>query len=205
MEERIKAIEAKLKEMEKAFLVIATEGRENKTKNSSLNDGLAALGESISELFVAIKSIQGNNNTGGGVEINEETLALHVKKILLDDADLLETFKKVIENITIYNHNKDKVDGYVEEKNLKKSSSFLHKNKFSFLVLFFVIIATGFFWFNFSPATIQITPSDMIYTDSNSKGFQIAESFEYKIIKIQDGKTYFSADGKIYYVKKKTK
>lgn len=205
MEKRFVAIELKLKEMEKAILVIGKDGKDNINKNSALNDGLKALGESLSELFIAVKTDKDNNVSGSGVEINEETLGLHVKKILLDDPDLLETFKKVIENITIYSHNKDKIDGYVEERDSKKSKSFLQKNKFSFFVGIFAIIATGWFWFNFSPTTIHITPSDLIYTDSNSKGFKIGESFEYKVIKIQDGKTYFSADGKIYYVKKKAK
>jgi len=203
LEERLKKLEAKAAEMEKAILVIGKDGKDNKNKNDALNDGLKALGNSITELFEAIKATKSDSKVASGVEINEETLELHIKKILLDDPDLRETFKRVIENITTYNHNKDKINEYVEEKNSKKQASFLQKNKLSLFIAFFAIVATGFFWFSFSPATIRVTASDMIYSDGDSKGFQISGEFEYKILKVKDGKTYFSADGKTYYVKKK--
>lgn len=197
-----------LDRLEKALLVIAKDGKDNIQKTSEVNDGLKIIKESFDELLGAIKAEKGSGGAGsssGGAEINEETLELYVKKILMNDPDLREAFKKIIENMVTYNQNRDKVNSYIEVAESKKSSSFFQKNKFSLFIGFFAILATVGFWFNFSSPKIQITPSDIIYSDDNAKGFQINKDLEYPIVKVKDGKTYFSADGKTYYVKKTVK
>ncbi len=66
----------------------------------------------------------GKSNPGAGSSsdnnISKEDLILSIREVLLNDEEMLETFNKVIENITTYNQNKEKINNYVDDLRAKK-------------------------------------------------------------------------------------
>ena len=66
----------------------------------------------------------GKSNPGAGSSsdnnISKEDLILSIREVLLNDEEMLETFNKVIENITTYNQNKEKINNHVDDLRAKK-------------------------------------------------------------------------------------
>lgn len=94
----------------------------------------------------------GKSNPGAGSSsdnnISKEDLILSIREVLLNDEEMLETFNKVIENITTYNQNKEKINNYVDDLRAKKKkkSPILLISILAFALLSFAIyFIIGFF------------------------------------------------------------
>ncbi len=94
----------------------------------------------------------GKSNPGAGSSsdnnISKEDLILSIREVLLNDEEMLETFNKVIENITTYNQNKEKINNHVDDLRAKKKkkSPILLISILAFALLSFAIyFIIGFF------------------------------------------------------------
>lgn len=154
--------------------------------------------EDIKESF-SNGSTSDNSNTGGS-GISAETLELKLKEMLLEDEELLELFTKVVENISTFNYNKDKVNVHIE-----KNRSVNKKNKKPLFVLISLIVAASLTvgYYFFSEKKNIIVPANVEFFELNKKGaLQIPSDVNVKVYDEDNQRYYFKYNDKKYYVSK---
>lgn len=146
-------------------------------------------------------SKSGGNSTGGSNSISKEDLELELKELILNDEELLETFSKVIENVTTYNQNKEKLRAYVDNERSKK------KKKSPIFLIVFTIITTiafiGYLIFSFlNSKEITIKKEAFFYEMNKSDALSFPMDLTVEAINEDDINYYFIHQNKKYYIPK---
>lgn len=145
-------------------------------------------------------SLNKNSDSSGNSNIiDQETLILKIREILLEDEELMELFTKVVENISTFNHNKDKVDTYIN--NEKKSK----KSKKPIFVIIIAIVSFIFLisYFMFSNNKTIIIPSGVGFYEMNKKDeLALPENLTIEILDEDELRYYFKIKNKKYYINK---
>ncbi len=111
----------------------------------------------------------GKSNPGAGSSsdnnISKKDLILSIREVLLNDEEMLETFNKVIENITTYNQNKEKINNHVDDLRAKKKkkSPILLISILAFALLSFAI----YFIIGFLDSKDIVIKKDVLFYEMN--------------------------------------
>lgn len=143
----------------------------------------------------------GSANNGGGSIVSKEDLELQLKELLLNDEELLETFSKVIENITTYNQNKEKLRSYVDnERSKKKKKSPIFLIGFS---IFTFILFLGYLIYSFlNTKEIIIQSNTYFYEMNKTDPLTFPTAIKVETENEDDINYYFIYQNKKYYVPK---
>lgn len=203
--------EEKFKYFEKVILTLNKSLQINESKTLSVNDGLKKIHKDFESIEIIARELQENQGSGGsgissGGGLSDAQAEIIIKKILLEDKELLETFKKIIENVVTFNHDKDAMNGYVEKKNSKKK-----KSKVPYISLFLgavvLIFGIGFYFLNEKVTSIVLKPGEVFY-DAKEKAqlpLKMDQSVELDVTNESEDKYYFKLNNKEYYVLKDKK
>ncbi|MDQ1339799.1 MAG: hypothetical protein QG567_953 [Campylobacterota bacterium] len=200
-----KEIKDKFEMHERALLSLSTSIKEGKAKNQDLEEFLKKQNKEIESLLAGLAELSKGGSGGGGGDgiavANQEDVELLIKKILLEDKGLLETFTKIIENISTFNHNKDKINNYVEKKSTQKTRK---KTPYFtiFLALAAAIIGAAYFIFSSSPV-IKINAGEVFYEVGKTVGQKINISAEFEMYNEDADNYYFKIENREYYIPKK--
>lgn len=144
----------------------------------------------------------GSSNNVAAVSSNfvdNETLILKIKEVLLDDEEILETFNKVIENVTTYNHNKDKVNEYIDSEREKRKSK---KPIFVIIVFAISLIALILYFIFSSNKTITIPVGTAFYELNKKDELGLPKDLTVEILDEDELRYYFKIKNKKYYINK---
>lgn len=146
-------------------------------------------------------TVNKNNNTN---IISKEELTLQLRELLLEDEELLELFTKVIQNISTYNHNKDKLNNYVDNLRSKK------KKKFPIVlisILIFSILTTStyFVYSYFNNKEILIRKETKFYNfDNKAAAVFLPIDIKVKTLNEDELNYYFIFKNKKYFIPKQS-
>lgn len=188
---------------ERALLSLSTAIKEVKAKNQDAEEFLKKQNKDVESLITGLAELgkSGGGSGGGGAVVNQEDIELLVKKVLLEDKGLLETFTKILENIATYNHNKDKINDYVDKKNSKKTGK-KHPYFTIFLAIAAFLIGAVYFMFSTSPM-IKINAGEIFYEVGKKVEQKINIPAEFEMYNEDADNYYFKIENKEYYIPKK--
>lgn len=190
-----------LSKKQKALLADFDEIKEIQKRQEKAIDKQNILLEELQSNF------SGNSENGGNAAssiatvsaLKNEDLQLKLKELLLEDEELLEIFSKVIENVATYNHNKDKVDKYVEEQAKKKK-----RKKYVFISIICIItLALSIYYYIFELNKTITIPGKSIFYELNKKdGYTMPESIIVNVVDEDENRYFFELKNKKYYISK---
>lgn len=159
--------------------------------------------QAIDKQNVLLQQLQtGDSNNVAAVSSNfvdNETLVLKIKEVLLDDEEILETFSKVIENISTYNHNKDKVNEYIDSERNKRKS---RKPIFVIIIFAISLIALILYFIFSSNKTITIPVGTAFYELNKKDELGLPKDLTVEVLDEDELRYYFKIKNKKYYINK---
>lgn len=201
-----KEIKDKLLLHEKALVSLSQSIKENKRNLSDNEELLKKFKKDIETMNVLIRELSESGGAGGSVQtaqIDDEQIRLMVRAAILEDGEILELLQRVFENITTYNHNKDKVNGYVAMRQTKKKRG---KGIGIFgavaAVAASIIIVVYIFAGGNNGATLTIDQNQIFFDASTGAEQTVSRQIDVKIVDEDERKYYFEINGKRYYLRK---
>lgn len=159
---------------------------------------------SLEKQFLLLEELPNTVNTNNTNIISKEELTLQLRELILEDEELLELFTKVIQNISTYNHNKDKLNNYVDNLRSKK------KKKFPIVlisILIFSILTTStyFVYSYFNNKEILIRKETKFYNfDNKAAAVFLPIDIKVKTLNEDELNYYFIFKNKKYFIPKQS-
>lgn len=153
----------------------------------------------LTEIQQGASSGEGPIANTNSTSISKEDLSLRLRELLLEDEELLELFSKVIENITTFNHNKDKIDGYIDNQREKRKSK-----KPIFIIgtiIVSILLVASYFIFN-EKVTIVIPAQASFYELNKKAALGVPSELSVEVVDEDENNYYFEIKNKKYSIPK---
>ncbi|MDD5373344.1 MAG: hypothetical protein PHO62_07970 [Sulfurimonas sp.] len=199
-------IEERVKNLEKIITVLTKDNSLNASKVQDLDGGLKKIIKELEKMEILAKELgrgeSEGSSAGGGANLSDAQIQIAIRKVLLDDKELGETFKKIIGNVVTFNQEKAMMNGHIDEKNSKKKKS---KIPFISIAMGAIVLIFGivFVFLNEKPTKITILAGEKFY-DSKNLAQTLPSGMEFKITNEDDSRYFFKIDKKEYYIPKKS-
>lgn len=193
--------------MEKVILTLNKDMSNTNSRVSVVDDGLKKIHKELENMEIITREIREGSSVGdggGGAIVSDADAELIIKKILLNDKELLETFKKIIENAISFNKDKYVIDSFVEKKNSKKKKSKIPL--FSVIIgSIFLLVGVLYYFLNEKVTSVVLEAGESFY-DSKAKDatpLSLGQRLEVEVTNESEDKYYFKLDKKEYFILKK--
>lgn len=203
-------VKDELERMTKIVVTLNGELKSVSSRQDDLNSGLKKLDKEIEKISIIAHEMQNTEPGGGGgslaAGVSDAQAELIIRKILLEDKELAETFKKIIENIVTFNQDKELMNGYIDQKNKKKKRS---KIPYISVALGVAALVFGFAFYFFNPKTASVVlESGVVFYAAKKDVPQVplAQSIEVSVTNESDDRYYFkfpNSKNEYYIIKKK--
>lgn len=142
---------------------------------------------------------QSSSEAGIGATISKEEATDIIKEILLEDEDLLDTFSKVVKNVTQYNQNKKDIDKYL---NTVKKGKWKGKILVASIVIFCSIVVGAYYLTGGDSVTNISIPANTELLNSKNANFVFPQEYSTKAVLDDNGYYQFKIKNEIFKVKK---
>ncbi|WP_323585361.1 hypothetical protein [Aliarcobacter butzleri] len=159
---------------------------------------------SLEKQFLLLEELPNTVNTNNNNNsISKEELTLQLRELILEDEELLELFTKVIQNISTYNHNKDKLNDYVDNLRSKKKKKF--PIVLTSILIFAILTASTYFTYSyFNNKEILIKKETKFYNFDNKAAVFLPIDINVKSLNEDELNYYFIFKNKKYFIPKQS-
>jgi hypothetical protein len=158
----------------------------------------------IDKLGSSSNSSDNSDSSGSSnVKLNEGDIALILKKILLEDEDLVEFTKKIISNATAYDLDKKNVNNAVDKISSKKKNKKTVPLFFSIIFIISLISVGAYYFFFNAPLTYLLQQNEVFYSNDTNKEFSFPSSYKVTVVNEDLKFKYFIFENNTYKIPKK--